>query len=68
MPGDAGRPVYLSSLRSSRRTYLQNERGIKVMVDDHWRAAGKVDIGWMVDWKNGLHDQGAHIAWRRGPV
>lgn len=46
VPGDAGRPVYLSSLRSSRRTYLQNERGIKVMVDDHWRAAGKVDIGY----------------------
>ena len=46
VPGDAGRPVYLSSLRSSRRTYLKNERGVRVVIDDHWRAAGKIEIGY----------------------
>eukprot|EP00435_Cladocopium_sp_Y103_P012460 s1027_g3.t1 len=46
IPGDDNRPVFLSSLRSARRTHLTNEDGIRVMVDDNWRAAGQVEIGY----------------------
>eukprot|EP00435_Cladocopium_sp_Y103_P045096 s974_g12.t2 len=46
IPGDDNRPVFLSSLRSARRTHLTNQDGINVMVDDNWRAAGQVEIGY----------------------
>eukprot|EP00435_Cladocopium_sp_Y103_P036950 s669_g9.t1 len=46
VPGDADRPVYLNSLRGARRTHLTNEQGVRVMIDDDWRAAGGVDVGY----------------------
>lgn len=46
MPSQMGLPFPLSSLRSERRTTILNHRGVRVVIDDDWRQAGEVNVGY----------------------
>ena len=36
----------LSCLKSERRTVLVNQQNVQVVIDDNWRTAGEVDVGY----------------------
>ena len=46
VPGELGLAIPLSRLRNERRTVLTNYRGVRVLIDDDWREAGAVNVGY----------------------
>lgn len=49
MPQQSDLTFPLTCLRSERRTVLVNQQNVKVVIDDNWRTAGDVDVGYG-DW------------------
>ena len=46
VPHEIGLPFPLDRLRNERRTIFQNRQGVGVVIDDDWRRAGAINIGY----------------------
>ena len=46
VPQQSELPFPLSCLRNERRTVLVNQQNIRVVIDDNWRTAGEVNVGY----------------------